>query len=257
VTSPTAPTSHLAHALGATDTRGWLTPVWQSLLVGTVFVTVVLAGFHNPHPRHVSVDVTGPAPAVQALTVAVGRSHPGEFRFRVQTTREQGVARLRSGRTLGVLDLGPEPTFAYAGANGLTVTIALTRSLVPAAVAATRGRAPVAADVLPPRIDDSAGLPLFYLAFGTVLASYLFSVSSNVVSGSLSARGHWTSAATLAAALAVVATAIARYGTHSIGSHAPTVALLLALASLGTSSRRGCACGRPARSAASSARSCW
>lgn len=239
MTSPASPTrlpSRLTHALGASDTRGWLTPVWQSLLVGTVFVAVALAGFHNPHARNVTVDVTGPAPAVRALSMVVGRSHPGEFHFQVQGNRSAGVTRLRSGRTLGVLDLGPQPTLTYAGANGPTVTIALTRSLVSAAAVVTGGRALVTADVLPLRTDDSAGLPLFYLAFGTVLASYLFSITSNVVSGSLTAQGHWTSAAALAVALALIATGIARYGTRSIGSEAPSVALLLMLASLGTSS---------------------
>ena len=236
MTNLTVPQNRLTDALGATDMRGWLTPVWQSLLVGAAFVAVALASFHDPQARSVPVDVTGPAPAVKALRAAVDHSHPGEFRFTVQISRAAGVSRLRAGQTLGVLDLGPQPTLSYAGANGPTVTIAQTRSLVPAAAAADRGQVPAIADVLPLGQDDSAGLPLFYLAFGTVLASYLFSVASNVVSVALSPRGHWTSAAALAAALALVTTIIARYGTHSIGSHAPTVALLLALASLGTSS---------------------
>lgn len=229
------PTPHAwRERLGISDVRSFLTPVWQSLIVGLIFVGVLLVGYRSPHPRGVGVDVVGPAPAVAAVARQLNNAEPGAYVLHLQPTADAGLARLRRGDTYGVLNLSGAPTLDYAGANGPTVTVALSTTFT--ALLATAGRTLASTDALPASANDSSGLPLFYLVFGVVLASYLFAITSFTVGAALPARGHWFSAAGLAVLLGVGATLVARYWTHSITAHAPHVVVLLALTSLGVSS---------------------
>ena len=222
--------------LGVTDLRGFLTPIWQSLIVGLIFVGVLLLGYRSPHPRDVDVDVdvVGPAPAVAALTAQLEASEPGGYVLHPQPDADAGLERLRHGDTYAVLNLSGTPTLQYAGASGPTVTVALTRTFTP--LLGSAGRPLSGTDVLPAAADDSSGLPVFYLVFGVVLASYLFAITSFTLGAALPARGHWFSAGALAVVLGAGATLIARYWTDSITAHAPHVAILLGLTSLGVSS---------------------
>jgi hypothetical protein len=86
---------------------------------------------------------------------------------------------------------------------------------------------------LPLLPNDTSGLPLFYLVFGVVIASYLFALSSVSVGRRLSPAGHWALAALLALLLAGSSSAIARFGTQTIVAHATIVVVILFLLSLG------------------------
>lgn len=234
--TPPAPggRSGLLHLLGIDDLHGYLTPVWQSLVVGLAFVGISLLGYHHPEPRDVGVDIVGPAPAVAELSGALVAQQPGRFVLSTVAHADEGLGHLRSGETYAVLDLGPSPaTLTYAGANGPTVTATLTRAFEGAVAA--QGRDLRNVDAVALRTDDATGLPLYYLAFGVVLASYLFTVSSVVVGDRLPTRGHWTGSALLALTLGPLAAFFARYVTNSIGDGTAMIALLLALVSMATS----------------------
>lgn len=229
-----APVAGLDRLLGRTDRVGWGQPLWQALATGAIFVAVGLVGFHAPHPRHAPLDVAGTPQAARVLGGALDRAVPGGYDVRRAATVEDGLRRLRRGDTLAVVVPGRPGRLLYAGANGPTPTVALTRA-VPA-VGARAGTPLVPVDALPLRPDDTAGLPLFYLTFGVVLASYLFAVTSSTVGRALPPRGHWTSSGVLALALGVVAALMGHVLTHTLdGPSVPAVAALLALASLATS----------------------
>ncbi len=224
--------SPLERLLGITDRRGWITPLWQSFVVGTVFVVVSLLGYHAPQPRDVPVVIAGPVASSDAVERAAVVDAPGAFRFS-RAAPEDGLAALRRGDVFAVVDLTGAPTVRYAGAQGPTVFAELTHTVVPA-VAVTTATTPILVDALPLGPDDAAALPLFYLTFAVVLSSYLFAVTTTTQARRLRAWGHWTSAAALAVALGLVGSLVARFGTHTITAHTPTVAALLALTSLGT-----------------------
>lgn len=228
------PNRALRERLGISDLRGFLAPILQSLIVGLIFVGVLLVGYRSPHPRNVDVDIVGPSPVVAAMARQLAAADPGAYVLHLQPSLDAGLQRLRRGSTYGVLDLSGPPSLQYAGANGPNVTVALTKTFTP--LLASSGRPLTTTDVLPAGANDSSGLPLFYLVFGVVLASYLFAINSFTLGSTLPARGHWLSAAALSVLLGWGATLVARYWTHSITAHAAHVSLLLTLTSLGVSS---------------------
>jgi hypothetical protein len=192
---------------------------------------VSLLGFHAPHPHHVAVGVTGPG--ARQVTTDLAQSAPGAYDTEVFTTTGAASHALAHGRVYAVVETGPTTTIRYAGAQGPTVFAALVATLVPAVARATHAR-PAVIDALPLRPDDAAGLPLFYLAFGLVLSSYLFAVTTTALGRTLGPWGHWTSAGALAVALGLLGALVARFGTHTIGAHTAMVVLVLVLTSLGT-----------------------
>ncbi len=221
--------------LGITDTRAFAMPIWQAFLTGVVFIAVGLLAFHAPEPRGVRIDVTGSASGAKALSGALGHASPGGYTLKAVASVQSGLHDLHDGSAFGVIRLGASSTLLYAGANGPTVTNTLTHELP--AVGAHIGYPLVPIDALPLRTDDTAGLPLFYLVFGVILASYLFTITSIALDTGLPIRAHWLAAALVAALLGVGGALLARFATNTIPSGSiAVVAILLALGSLGTSS---------------------
>ena len=225
--------NRLERALGITDRHGWLLGWWQSLVVGSAFVIISLIGYHSPQPRDVPVAIAGPTAEVQQVEAQVGAAAAGGYRFYPFDSAAEADAALGRGDMYAVVDLTGKPTVRYAGAQGPTVFADLVRTLVPSVAAATR-TSPDIVDALPLADDDAAALPLFYLCFAVVLASYLFAITTTTQARRLRAWGHWTSAAALAVSLGVVGALVARFGTGTISAHTPTVALVLMLTSLAT-----------------------
>ena len=232
-TSLPQPANRVERALGITDRHGWLLAWWQALVVGSVFVTVSLVGYHSPHPRHVPVAVIGPAPVARQLEARVDAAAQGAYQFHGFGSARQADGALRRGQVYAILDLTGSPAVRYAGAQGPTAFAALVRDVVPSVAAVTRS-SPALVDALPLGDDDAAALPLFYVCFAVVLSSYLFSITTTTQARRLRAWGHWTSAAALAISLGLVAALVARFGTHTVSAHTATVALVLMLTSLAT-----------------------
>lgn len=205
----------------------------QALAVGVLFVAVSLIGYHAPHPHRASVDVVGSPQLVAALTNTIDQSEPGALELTRVPSITFGLSLLREGRTLGVLDLNSNPTLYVAGANGPAVTSALSAIFTHMIIASKTALHVI--DKLPLLPNDTSGLPLFYLAFGVVIASYLFAIASVNLGRSLTPTGHWVSASLLALLLAVSCSLIARFGTRTIIAHTPIVFAFLFLLSLATS----------------------
>lgn len=214
-----------------TQQRGFFLPVLQALVVGVVFVAVLLIGYHSPRPHHAPVDVVASLASVRTLVHDVNQIELGALNIvRVRST-EVGLVSLREGRIFGVLTLGGDhPTLAIAGANGPAVTSALD-TIISRALNSPRTSLHTV-DTLPLLPNDTSGLPLFYLVFGVVIASYLFALSSVSAGRRLSPVGHWASASLLALLLATSSTLIARFGTQTINAHTLIVFAILFLLSL-------------------------
>ena len=223
----------LERALGITDRHGWLLGWWQSLVVGSAFVIISMIGYHSPQPRDVPLAITGTTTEVQQVEAQVAAAAGGGYRFYRFESAAAADAVLHRGHMYAVVDLTDKPTIHYAGAQGPTVFATFVRGLVPSAAAATR-TSPDLVDALPLADNDAAALPLFYLCFAVVLASYLFAITTTTQARRLRAWGHWTSAAALAVSLGVVGALVARFGTSTISAHTPTVTLVLMLRSLAT-----------------------
>ena len=228
--SPPDTPNRLERALGITDRHGWLLGWWQSLVIGSAFVIISLIGYHAPQPRDVPLAITGPTAEVQQVEAQVAAAAGDSYRF---DRFDDADAALHHGDVYAVVDLTDKPTIRYAGAQGPTVFAGLVHSLVPSVAAATR-TSPDLVDALPLANNDAAALPLFYLCFAVVLASYLFAITTTTQARGLRAWGHWTSGAALAVSLGVVGALVARFGTGTISAHTPTVTLVLMLTSVAT-----------------------
>ena len=221
--------------LGITDKLAFAMPIWQAFVTGVVFIAVGLLAFHAPEPRGVTIDMTGSASGAGAFSSALGHASPGGYTIKEVASAQSGLHDLHDGSAFGVISLGASSRLLYAGANGPTVTNTLTHELP--AVGTQIGYPLVPIDALPLRTNDTAGLPLFYLVFGVILASYLFTITSKALDTGLPIRAHWLAAALVAALLGVSGSLFARFATHTIpSSSVAVVAILLALGSLGTSS---------------------
>jgi hypothetical protein len=214
--------------------RGFVLPIIQALIIGSCFVAVLLFGYHAPHPRNAPVGVVATTPQTLRALQQIAVAAPGSIDLHRVATLEAGLRRLRANNTFAVLDLTTTaPTLHVVGANGPSVNAALTRLLNSADITAAGAVAVI--DELPMGPDDSAGLPIFYLVFGVVLASYLFAIGSVNLGVGLNPAHHWASAAVLAVTLAAVATTLASAGTGTIATAQLSVFALLAAASFATS----------------------
>ncbi len=223
----------ISRATGQSNRRVYWVPIAQSFVLGVVFVWVLMSSTAAPAPRAAPLDITGDARSISTALRALEQIAPGAYDLRV-TTSPAGEQHLLAGTTFGLLSVTDTIGLEYAGANGPAVTTALLRTMPQLAKAL--GLPFSARDIRPLAPNDSGGLPLFYLVFGIILASFLFSVSSFTLASSLPRRGHWTGAILLAIGLGVTATLIARFVTHTIEADAGIVAVLATLASLGVSS---------------------
>ena len=174
--APAPGPNRVQRALGITDRYGWFLGWWQAFVVGTAFVVISLIGYHSPQPRDVPVAVIGTPSQVAEVQGAVEEADPGAYALSSRSVADAAQA-LHRGEVYAVIDLSGKPTIRYAGAQGPTVFAALVRTLVPP-VSATTGGAPALVDTLPLGANDAAALPLFYLSFAVVLASYLFSITT-------------------------------------------------------------------------------
>lgn len=231
--SPPETANRLERALGITDRHGWLLGWWQSLVVGSAFVIISLIGYHAPQPRAVPLAISGTTAEVQQVEAQVTVAAGDSYRFHRFDSAEVADAALHHGDVYAVVDLTDKPTIRYAGAQGPTVFAGFVHSLVPSVAVVTR-TSPDLVDALPRADDDAAALPLFYLCFAVVLASYLFAITTTTQARGLRAWGHWTSGAALAVSLGVIGALVARFGTGTISAHTPTVALVLMLTSMAT-----------------------
>ena len=215
------------------DTRGFVIPIAQSIIIGIVFVTVLLVGYRSPAPDHVRVAVVASPAATQSLQRDLDRSRPGGFVLRAESAVD-ATAQLRSGTVFGVIEPGPSARLLYAGANGPTVTASLIGTF--GALFAKSGTALTSVDLVPAGINDSAGLPLFYMVFGVVLASYLYVISSFSMARDASAACHLLGGLIVAFVLGLAAALIAGYGTGTIDGNVARVAVILGLVSVAVNS---------------------
>ncbi len=167
-------------------------------MIGVVFVASYLAAFHAPSPHGAPVAVV-PGPGAATFERAASTDHPGQWAFDAAASPAAAERSVAHGTALAALLTGPPAVIDVAGANGLSALAAVSSELPAAAVAA--GLHPTVRDVDPLRDQDSSGLSLFYLAFGSVLAGYLFAIASVTLGPDLSAVAHWASSATLAVLL--------------------------------------------------------
>ena len=167
--------------------RGVLLPAVIAIVIGTVFVAVFLAAFHDPVPRDLPVGVVGSEQQVDQVRQAFAEQAPG--RFAVSAVPDEAAAEdaVRHRDLYGVLVLGGgPPQLLTAGANGQGVAATLTGAFTP--VAQQAGQQLQVQDLVPLADGDTRGLAIFYAAFGVVLGGFLFGIVSFQVAPKLPLR---------------------------------------------------------------------
>ena len=214
--------------------RGFVLPIIQATIIATSFVALLLLSTHSPQPRDLSVDLVNGSTTSEQEQAQLDTTDERSISLRTSTNLDDSLQRLRVNDTYAVVDLtGDAPTVHLAGANGPTVNNTIVRIIDLADLGG--GDQFVTVDHLPLGPDDAAGLPIFYLVFGVVLASYLFAIGSVNVGIGLTPTAHWASAAVFAVIAAGVTTTIASVGTGTVTTRHLHVALILAAASFATS----------------------
>ena len=172
------------------------------LLIGSVFVAVFLAVFHDPKPRGLPVAVVAPAEVVSMLQSQAG-SDDGPLQVRAYPDRGSAETAVRERIVLGAFVASASgPELLVAGANGPSVTQTL-QGVFGAATQDT-GTAVRTTDVMPLSSGDSRGLSVFYGAFGVVLAGFLFGLTSMQFGPELALRWRAASAVTFALVVGLV-----------------------------------------------------
>jgi hypothetical protein len=193
---------------GLTAARTWplLFPLGQGLAIGIIFIAVYLSAFHSPQPRHVPVTVVG-GPAAAAVARQAAAAQPGAWDFIQEASAAAAVAAVTHQDAYAAITGRSAVVLVLADANGPSVTSQLTSRF---GAAAGRARIRLAvSDVVPLPTGDSAGLVLFYLTFGSVLAAYLFAIAATTVGASLSARQHWAASVVFSIVLGAAETLLA------------------------------------------------
>ncbi|MFF0630726.1 ABC transporter permease [Streptomyces sp. NPDC004296] len=185
---------------GATGVKGVLLPVAVVLAIGTIFVTVYLAAFHAPRPRHLPVAAVGTDQQVLQVEAGLDAGLPGGFSVTMYPSeaearqavehREVYAAYLAPG-TPGAV--GRNPKLLYAGANGPSVTGTVTGAF--GAVAKAGGHQLTQQDIVPSSSGDTRGMSVFYAAFGLILAGYLFGMMTYQIAPRLQFRWRMVSVA--------------------------------------------------------------
>lgn len=206
--------------------------VVQALIVGIAFVLISLVGFQSPTPRNASITVVGTTEQAAHAQSVLDSTLVGQYKLTVVPDVDAGIASVKSGAAIASIDVSQSVIY-YGSANGPTVTSHLLAALPLALNGAVQ---PHNKDVVPLERNDTGGLPMFYLVFGVVLASFLFAVSSfsNTL---LSGRKRLIGAASLAVFLGVASTIIAIFATSIIPLSSALRSLsLLMLVSMAVSS---------------------
>ena len=216
-TVPQPPTEHRPHSAdrdsdppgGAVSAaprtaavRAALVPPVVGLLIGSLFVAVFLAAFHDPKPRGLPVAVVAPAAVLSMLQSQAG-SDDGPLEVRAYADRGSAEAAVRERTVLGAFVASASgPELLVAGANGPAVSQTL-QGVFGAATQAT-GTPLRTTDVTPLSSGDSRGLSIFYGAFGVVLAGFLFGLTSMQFGPELALRWRAASAVTFAVVVGLV-----------------------------------------------------
>lgn len=165
---------------------GVLVPPLVGLLIGTTFVAVFLAAFHDPVPHGLPVAVVGPPQVLGAVT-AQSADDDDALDVREYDDAASARAAVQERRVYGALVVDTSGArLLVAGANGTAVTQTLQGAFGAAAQAS--GAELEVTDVSPLSDDDSRGLSVFYGAFGVVLAGFLFGLTSRQTASHLGPR---------------------------------------------------------------------
>jgi hypothetical protein len=200
-----------------------------------MFVAVYLAAFHAPQPRYLPIAVvTATAQSAESLQTDLNGITPGGFE--VMRVLDQDAARdaiAHRGAYAALLQARGQLTLLYAGANGPAITDLLEE--VAGSVAKVSGVHLVGEDVLPAAPGDTRGLSIFYLAFGLVLAGFLFGTMTYQVGPRLKLWERLVSLVIFGTAGGVLMTSIAKAFGAVPGSPVALagVIILLAVASGG------------------------
>lgn len=178
------------------DIRGAAIPLLVGLLIGSIFVAVYLAAFHDPKPHDLSVAVVAPQSVVTRIE-AGSAENDDAFNVHSYDAEKSAVDAVRAGDEYGALVVGrAEAELFVAGANGPSVTQTLQGAF--GAVTKASGTQLQVTDVKPLASGDSRGLSVFYGAFGVVLAAFLFGLTSMQVGATLPALWRAVSAVAFA-----------------------------------------------------------
>jgi hypothetical protein len=155
--------------------------VGLSVALAAVLAVIVLA-FSWPSvtadPRGVPLAVTGPAPAVEALTTTVEQAQPGALSFTTVADRDAAIAAIRKREVYGAVVLGAQPEVLTATAASPAVAQLLNGiagQLQRGLSAQTGQPAPTVTvtDVVPLSVDDPRGTgfsaALFPLLLGGII----------------------------------------------------------------------------------------
>ncbi len=216
------------------SSRGFGLPIVQATIIAASFVALLLFSTNAPQPRDLPVDLVNGSATPEQVQAQLGAAAEGSISLRTSASLDTSLRRLRVNDTYAVVDLtAATPTVHLAGANGPTVNNTIVALLGAAGVGGAEEFQTV--DEVPLGPGDAAGLPIFYLVFGVVLASYLFAIGSVNLGNGLTPAAHWASAAIFAVIAATVTTTIAGVGTGTITTRHVHVAVILAAASFATS----------------------
>ena len=195
-------TEHHPPAPRSATVRAALVPPAVGLLIGSVFVAVFLAAFHDPEPKGLPVAVVASAAVLSTLQSQAG-SADGPLEVRAYTDRGSAEAAVRERVVLGAfVSSAAGPELLVAGANGPSVSQTLQG--VFGAVTRASGVPLQTTDVVPLSPGDSRGLSIFYGAFGVVLAGFVFGLTSAQLGPRLALKWRATSALGLAVVVGLV-----------------------------------------------------
>ena len=202
---------------GATGARGALLPALIVLVIGSIFVSVYLAAFHEPKPHRLPVGIVGTAQQAQQLGTGLDARTAGGFAVTAYPDRAAAANAVEHRTvyaalvpaTTGTTGTGTTGTDAllYASANGPSVTALLEADF--GAVTQAGGHSLAAQDLAPASSGDTRGLSIFYSAFGLVLAGFLFGTTTYQMAPRLEFRWRMTSLATFSIVGGLAVAAIA------------------------------------------------
>jgi len=186
---------------GATGAGGALLPALIVLVIGSIFVSVYLAAFHEPKPHRLPVGIVGTAQQAQQLRTGLDAHAPGGFAVTAYPDRAAAASAVEHRTVYAALvpagassgSNGGADALLYGSANGPSVTALLEGDF--GALAQAGGHSLAAQDLVPASGGDTRGLSIFYSAFGLVLAGFLFGTMTYQMAPRLEFRWRMTSLA--------------------------------------------------------------
>ena len=203
--------------------------VVASAVFVAIFVALTLSAFHKPTPHDLPVGIVGSAAVTRQVEHALDSAVPGAFRFRSYRSQASATTGIALREVDGALVVsGPDLRLLVTQAGGTGPEQALSGAF--AVVAAQSGRHLIVSDVVPPRASDAQALSSWFVVLSVLIPSLAAGSASAMAFGR--ARGVWSVAAPVAAAVVsgAVAAAIAD-GLAGLGHYA-AIAGIVALFSL-------------------------